>query len=180
VLSHFAADANLLMNELSHRGYRRPGLVILGSGDRRTDFVYSATVLGYHERKLGGTPVPILRGETWDESEFSRWFESNRPDVVVLHQYPGYLAALEAWLTKRKLRVPRDLGLALLDKNPDPLRYAGVCQNPRLMGAASLEMLLGRLMLRDFGPPEHPKVELVEGGWNEGVTLRPVPASEVV
>ena len=41
------------------------------------------------------------------------------------------------------------------------------------MGAVTLEMLLGRLTLRDFGPPVRPKVELVEGSWNEGVTLRP-------
>ena len=45
-------------------------------------------------------------------------------------------------------------------------------QNPKLMGAVALEMLLGRLWLRDFGPPEHAKAELVEGDWNEGRTLR--------
>lgn len=175
VLSHFAADANLLLVELSRRGYHRPGLAMLGNGDRRTGFVYSAMMVGYHERKLSGTPLPILRAETWNEAEFSRWFDANRPDVIVLHQYPPYIAGVEAWLSKRRLRVPRDVGIALLDKNPDPARYSGICQNPWLMGAVALEMLIGRLMLRDFGPPDHPKVELVEGSWNEGATLRPGP-----
>lgn len=180
VLSHFAADANILLSELSRRGYQRPGLAMLGTGDRRTGFIYSAMLVGYHERKLSGPALPILRSETWNEAEFSRWFDANRPDVIVLHQYQPYLAGVEAWLAKRRQRVPRDIGIALLDKNPDPARYSGVCQNPWLMGAVALEMLLGRLMLRDFGPPGHPKVELVEGSWNEGVTLRsPPPAGSV-
>ncbi|MSU48374.1 MAG: hypothetical protein EXS37_04650 [Opitutus sp.] len=64
------------------------------------------------------------------------------------------------------------MGVALLDKNPDRARYSGICQDPALMGAVALEMLLGRLLLRDFAAPESPKIELVVGSWNEGPTLR--------
>ena len=44
-----------------------------------------------------------------------------------------------------------------------------------MMGATATEMLLGRILLGDFGLPEFPKVELVQGRWNEGRTLRPAP-----
>lgn len=172
VCSHFTADAAMLWEELSRRGYTRPGLVMLGTGDRRTGFLYSASFLSHHERKLPGAPLPILRAETWQEVDFARWFEAHRPDVVVMHQYAPYIAAVAAWLTKRKLRVPRDMGIALLDKNPNFERYAGVCQDPRRIGTVAIEMLLGRLLLRDFGTPAYPKVELVEGDWNEGRSLR--------
>jgi LacI family transcriptional regulator len=173
VVSHFAADARTVFAELARRGYRRPGLAILRSGDRRTDHLYSATFLGEQER-AGTTPtVAILREETWHEHEFHSWFTTHHPDVIVVHQYDSYLTEIERYLARRKLRVPRDVGLALLDKNPDLTRFAGICQSPERIGAAAVDLLLSRLLLRDFVAPEFPKVELVVGTWNEGQSLRP-------
>lgn len=176
VVSHFSADARRVYDELLRRGYARPGLAILFSGDRRTDHLYSATFLSHQERRFAAPPVPVLRAETWNEREFRRWFLAHRPDVIVTHQYDTYLADLMRWLARRRLRVPADVGVALLDKNPDRARYAGICQDPELMGATATEMLLSRMLLRDFGLPEDPKIELVEGRWNEGRTLRAAPA----
>jgi len=174
VVSHFTADARTLWGELQARGYRRPGLGILVSGDRRTDHLYSATFLSEQERAGTAAPVPVLRAETWDEGEFARWFDAHRPDAIVLHQYADYIRAVDAFLARRKLRVPRDVGLALLDKIPDRARYAGICQDPVRIGAMAAELLLGRLLLHDLATPEYPKVELVVGAWNEGKTLREV------
>jgi len=175
VRSHFEADARQLFNELLRRGYKRPGLAMLVHGDRRTDYAYSASYLSAQERLFCQSHLPILRSDTWDEPGFGYWFEIHRPDVVVLHQSEEYIAGVETWLKRRRLTVPRDVGLALLDKNPQLARYAGVCQDYGRMGATAAEMLIGRLLLRDFSAPEHPKVELVIGDWNEGRTLRAVP-----
>lgn len=170
--SNFVADARLLLTQLAARGYQRPGLVILRSGDRRTNFAYTEAFLGWQERQRQAPPVPLLRAEEWNEEEFARWYSCHRPDVLVLHEHLPYLNRLETWLRRHHLTVPRHLGLALLDLNPDRTRYAGVCQDYALMGATAVEMLIGRVLLRDFGAPAHPKVELVEGFWNEGRTLR--------
>jgi LacI family transcriptional regulator len=178
VVSHHAADARAVFEQLLRRGYARPGLVILHSGDRRTDHLYSAAFLGHQERKFAAPPVPILRAETWDEAAFVAWFTRHRPDALVLHQDEGYLERMEACLSRRGVRAPRDVGLALLDKNPDRRRYAGICQDPGLMGAVAAEMLIGRIMLRDLGSPRSPKVELVQGQWNEGRTLRRASPAE--
>jgi DNA-binding LacI/PurR family transcriptional regulator len=175
VVSHFVADARTLFDELLRRGYRRPGLVILVSGDRRTDHLYSATLLSHQERKFSAPPVPVLRAEEWNEAEFAAWFAAHRPDVIVLHQYESYTRAIEHFLARRRIAVPRDVGLALLDKLPDPRRHSGIRQDPVRMGATATEMLLGRILLGDFGLPEFPKVELVQGQWNEGRTLRAAP-----
>jgi LacI family transcriptional regulator len=174
VVSHFAADARTVLAEVDRRGYRRPGLVILVSGDRRTDYLYTAAFLSHQERAGVAPVLPILRAETWREDEFDRWLTAHRPDVLLVHQYEDYLAALERHLARRGWRVPHDVGLALLDKNPDPRRYAGICQEPRRIGGTAIELLLGRLLLHDFAVPSHPKVELVVGSWNEGRTLRRV------
>jgi DNA-binding LacI/PurR family transcriptional regulator len=177
VVSHFVADARTLLTELSRRGYRRPGLAILVSGDRRTDHLYSAIFLGDQERAGANPSVPILRAESWNEAEFHVWFTAHRPDAIMLHQYTPYLAAVEHYLARHQLRVPRDIGLALLDKIPDAARYSGICQSPIRIGAAAVDLLLSRLLLRDFAAPEFPKVELVVGTWNEGRTLRPVASA---
>lgn len=172
VVSHFVADARTVLAETVRRGYQRPGLVILVSGDRRTDHLYSATFLSHQERAETRPPVPILRAEEWREADFHAWFTRHRPDVLVVHQYATYLAGLAGYLAKRRLRVPQDVGVVLLDKNPDPARYAGICQDPARIGATAVELLLGRLFLRDMAVPEYPKIELVVGTWNEGTTLR--------
>lgn len=172
VVSHFAADARIVFTEIARRGYERPGLAILRSGDRRTDHLYSATFLGEQERAGTEPTVPILRAETWNEAEFHAWFTRHRPDVIVGHQSATYFAEIEGYLARHNLRVPRDVGLALLDKNPDTSRYTGICQSPERIGAAAVDLLLSRLLLRDFAAPEFPKVELVVGTWNEGKSLR--------
>jgi LacI family transcriptional regulator len=176
VMSNFAADGRTLFDELLRRGYTRPGLVILNSGDRRTDHLYSATFLSHQERRFRPPAVPILRAEQWNEPELEAWYNQHRPDVIVLHQYETYTEQMMAWLAHKRIAVPRDLGVALLDKNPDRARFSGICQDPGRQGAVATEMLLGRLLLRDFGLPESPKVELVLGSWNEGASLRRVPS----
>lgn len=172
VASHFSSDARMLFNELLRRGYQRPGLAILVHGDRRTEYSYSATYLSMLERHFPLPHTPVLRSDTWDEDSFHHWFSRNQPDVVVMHQNADYVYGVENYLKKRGLRVPTHVGLALLDKNPDLARFAGMCQDPERMGSTGIEMLIGRILLRDFAPPAHPKVELVCGTWNEGRTLR--------
>lgn len=173
VASHFAHDCRTLLDQLVARGYRRPGLVLKDSGDRRTDYAYTSTFVGYQERALPGPHVPIFRIEDWEEDRFVAWFMRARPDVLVIHHEATLLHHVEETLEKHSVRVPEDLGVALLDKNPDKARYSGIVQDNRLMGAEAIEMLIGRLCLNDFGPPAQPKFELVEGYWNEGQTLRP-------
>lgn len=177
VSSHFAADARLLFGQLIQRGYRRPGLAILVQGDRRTDYAYSSTFLSTLERQCPLPHTPVLRAETWDEDGFHHWFSRHQPDVIVLHQHEEYIAGVEQYLRRQGLRVPGKVGLALLDKNPNPAHYAGVIQDMGRMGETAIEMLIGRIVLRDFGPPKRAKVELVGGDWNEGSTLRPLRRS---
>lgn len=174
VVSHFAADARTLYGELIARGYERPGLIIVPHGDRRTEFCYSSVLLGWQERRMFRAPhVPVFRPDEWNALEFEAWFGQHRPDVIVLHHMPNYTAAMEAHLTQHKVRVPADVGIALLDMTPDPSHFSGIRQNFALMGATAVEMLIGRVLLRDFAEPGHPKIELVLGEWNEGQTLKP-------
>ena len=171
VSSHFMADAHALFDQLLRRGYKRPGLCIPFHGDWRTDHAYSAAFLSMQERLLPKPHLPVLRSDVWDEAQFHQWFSEHRPDVIVLHQDEAYIAGTEHYLKRKGLKVPSDIGIVLLDKNPDRSRYSGMCQNMPLMGLTLVELLIGRILLRDFKAPENPKVEVVVGEWNEGRTL---------
>ena len=41
------------------------------------------------------------------------------------------------------------------------------------VGSWAVELLVSRIMNRDFGYPSHPRIEMVEMQWIEGKTLRP-------
>lgn len=62
--------------------------------------------------------------------------------------------------------------MVLLEINPNHQRDSGIRQDPVQMDRTAAEMLIGRVLLRDLEMPRQPKVELVEGNWNEGRTLR--------
>lgn len=148
-------------------------MIMQTHADRRTDFLYTGAFLSHQERFFSNGPIPILRTETWDASLVAGWLDQHRPDVLVMHQDPGFVVELDAFLLRRHIMVPRDLGYLVLSRIADLARISGMCQNPRLTGAIAIEMLISRLYLQDFGPPAVPKVELVPGTWNEGRTLRP-------
>jgi hypothetical protein len=95
----------------------------------------------------------------------------------VLHQLPGYIQEVDAALRRAKIRVPRDLGIALLNTGEKTCpAHSGVFQHGPTCGALAAEMLMGRLHLRDFGRRvTTPKIEVFDGLWREGLTLRPRP-----
>jgi LacI family transcriptional regulator len=174
VISHFQADASLLFDQLKLRGYKRPGLSILVHGDKRTNYTYSASYLSAQERTFAPSYLPILRADDWNLEQFENWFNTHRPDVIVMHQSAEYILNVEQWLKSQRLNIPRDVGIALLDKNPNTSHYSGIDQDHARMGTTAIEMLIGRVLLHDLSSPKYPKFELVLGDWNEGKTLRSI------
>lgn len=183
VVTHAGGDTRRLVEELLARGYRRPGLGIVPSGDQRGNYVYSSSFAGFQERGMfEGPTVPILRAETWDEAQFHAWREAYRPDVIILHQLPAYIQAVDAALKRWKIKVPRDVGLALLNTGEKACpTHSGIFQHGPTCGVLAAEMLMGRMHLRDFGSRiTTPKIELFDGQWRDGTTLRTRPARRKV
>jgi DNA-binding LacI/PurR family transcriptional regulator len=172
VCRHFTADTDLVTDQLCSRGYKKPGLVILETDDQLSGHSYSSVFLGWQDRRIRPPHTPILRFESWDEQLFDDWFSAHQPDAIILQQLPNFISSLEGYLEERNIRVPEDLGLALLEMHPNFDHYSGIRQNYTLLGATAVEILINRIILNDFGIPDRPKVELVAGTWNDGKTLR--------
>jgi DNA-binding LacI/PurR family transcriptional regulator len=172
VASHHHADANLLLNRLKQRGYRRPGLIIEPDWDLRTGHIYSAAFLFFQEKTEARITVPIQRMGAWNAAVMGGWLRTHRPDVIVINQPAAFYDKLEAFLAAEKIRVPRDLGIATLGVRTGPARYAGVGQDMELIGTCAIDMLMGRISQRDFGFSKQSKTEFVEGRWFGGRTIR--------
>ena len=56
----------------------------------------------------------------------------------------------------------------------DPL--SGIWQNGRLTGALAVDTLISQVERNERGMPEQATTLMLEGQWNEGRTLRAVPA----
>jgi DNA-binding LacI/PurR family transcriptional regulator len=171
VISHVYNDTRLTLQKVHALGYRRPGLIV-GSEDRDA-LAYSSAYLGWCERELGpGGGLPILRLARLDPRAVMDWLGAYRPDVVVFVDGGAKLRELSRVLRDQGIDVPGQLGVAAVSHLLADSGFSGVQQNQTLMGAWAVELLVARIMHRDFGVPAHPRIEMVEGTWVPGNSLR--------
>jgi len=173
VVSHAFHDTRAALDQLHARGYRRPGLVLSRYEDVRNGYAHSSAYLGWCEQRLGlGKARPILRLDRVEPAALQAWLREEACDgVLFVHPHDG-LDQLHAALKKLRLRVPADLGVAVLSQNLEGTGFAGLQENQPVMGAWAVELLAGRIASRDFGRPANPRIELVESRWIEGGSLR--------
>jgi len=157
-------------SRLRERGYRRIGLYVRRATEARILFGWTAAFLGFHLTIPPEEQVPPFVFESPDRQEFLRWFERNRPDVIIGHHTDAI-----GWLTHHGLRVPQDVGFFNLNTTQDPYPSAGLDLLPRQLGAAAVESVVAQIQRTERGVPIHAKTITLEGAWVEGPTLRPAP-----
>lgn len=173
VITHSYDDVWAALDKLHQLGYRRPGLVLGQYEEVRSGQTYLSAYFGWCEHFLG-TPafIPVLRQQRIETEPLAAWLRQQRPDVVlVVHRY-DVLAEFSAALRTLGTRVPEDLGVAVVSQILDGTGLTGMQENQQLMGAWTVELLVARIMNRDFGIPAHPRIELVQSEWINGRSLR--------
>jgi LacI family transcriptional regulator len=104
-----------------------------------------------------------------------QWYRQHRPDVLIFAHHYNALADFERILQRHGIRVPQDLGVAAVTQVLDGTRFSGLQGNQHLVGSWAVELLVSRIMNRDFGFPSHPRIEMVEMQWVDGKTLQKRP-----
>ncbi|WP_309397124.1 LacI family DNA-binding transcriptional regulator [Cerasicoccus maritimus] len=160
-------SAFMAMDELFSRGYRRIGCCISSESDRRTFHGWSAGVRSYQAKLRKEERIPIHFTEINQEGDELEWYLKAKPDVILTQG-----AHIYDILTAAGIAVPEDVGYAVLDAWKETPFLSGVDQNAHLTGARALELLVEKINIQEIGVPQIATHVLVEGSWNEGMTLR--------
>jgi LacI family transcriptional regulator len=176
-VSHVYNDMWRALNKVHQLGYRRPGLVIGRYEEMRSAHAYLCVYLGWSHLVLG-TPsaIPVLQLDGVEEKPLATWLQQHEPDVVIFVHHYNALPEFDAVLRRQRIAVPQELGVAVISQIVSGTRFSGLQENQQLIGAWAVELLVGRILHRDFGIPAHPRIEMVEREWIDGKTLRPQPA----
>lgn len=161
-----------LFEELRARGYRRIGLAISDWEERRHRWAILSAYLTFQYRNPGIVflrPLDEVDPYPVDE-DIGRWFERERPDVVVTLG-----PELGTWLRKRGLTLPGDVGLCRIDcmeGRPD----TGLRPDYAAIGRSAVTLLTSYL---EHGEGDERRkrrpVLCIPHSWHEGETLRGRP-----
>jgi LacI family transcriptional regulator len=157
----------LTLARLRERGYRRPGLFLERGRNERIHHRWGAAFHAFQEGSTAASPVPPLFSSDLGRAEFERWFKRYRPDVVISH----YTETID-WMESCGARVPDTHGFVCLNLLYKARPCAGLDQQPRELGARSVELLIAQLQRNERGVPEWPTTTTIPARWVEGPTLR--------
>lgn len=150
------------------RGYRRIGLVAERQQSERCEHWWRngfRLAAERHECLLRQCPSHLPH--KLESDALLRWFRRAAPDAIL--SIDGRALAM---LRKENIRVPEDVGYAMLDLLEDNPFCAGVNQNHELIAAAAVDVVIEQLYNNELGVPSNPKSVMIEGVWVDGRTLR--------
>ncbi|MES2692995.1 MAG: LacI family DNA-binding transcriptional regulator [Verrucomicrobiota bacterium] len=171
---HYVANdqymrAILAARELLALGYRRLGLVVVGTFDSAMAHRCSAGFWAVQEYIEGIERIPILRIKDTEERAFRAWLDRYKPDAILTTN-----AIVPEFIAAAGLRVPHDIGWATLDWIPEHKPAAGVYGNSEHTGAAAVDLVVSQLHRGESGRPDHAMHYLVAGSWMPGKTIKKV------
>lgn len=174
IINHAYNDTWHALDRSFQLGYRRPGLILGQYEDVRGAHANVSAYFGWCEHMLGmPVPIPVLRVGDLEEAPLCRWLRLHRPDVVIFAHYYDRLPRFAEFLRGQKIRVPQAMGVVALSQVLRGTEFSGFEENQALMGEWAVELLMARIVNRDFGIPTHPRIEMVESKWVDGGSLRP-------
>jgi hypothetical protein len=90
------------------------------------------------------------------------------PPNVTISIWPDFTLA---WLRKRGVSVPRDIGYLTFDLGDRIGDLADMQQNHRNLGAATMDLLASQLFRNEIDLPSTPALPLIESTWVDGPTV---------
>jgi LacI family transcriptional regulator len=156
----------MTLQRLHTLGYKRPGLVLNQHHDARLLYRWEAAFQAYHNHHEVFTWLPPLIIPEISRAEFSAWFKSAKPDVVLCHR----AEAIE-WMEACGASVPRTHGFCCLNIMVNVVPCAGLDLQPWLLGVRGTELLIAQIHRNEYGVPEIPSTTTIPAAWVDGPTL---------
>jgi DNA-binding LacI/PurR family transcriptional regulator len=157
----------LALKKMSQLGYRRIGLLCLGNTSVVHDHQIESAYSYYQSQgKIESDMRPFLRNDHSLDGLMD-WLHQFRPESL-LSTDPGVLP----WLKNAKLKVPHEIGFAVMGVIAELGDCAGINVRPELLDAALVEMVVSQITLGERGIPMAPRATIIEGIWQSGGTLQ--------
>lgn len=160
------------LHQLYEKGFRRFGLVLGRKTDQRILHLWSSGFLTFHwDRKMPGEPK-IMVSEHFTKQCYGEWFRKSRPEVVFCYEKNQLIQWTREIEAERESKTPRCRFIHLdQDFVEHPELFIGSMQScRRQMGAAAIDLLVGRIKHNETGVPETPKTVVIDPQvvWHEG------------
>lgn len=159
----------LCLRELRRLGCERIALAMPRPDDARVSYHWSAAFLSHHWRHHPGSAPLLHLPDKWSDPAAIAWLRRHRPGVVVTTQ-----SHFHDRLVSAGFRIPGRLGVVNLDLPPGCAGLSGIDQMPRDIGAAAVDIVVGRINNNETGIPSSPLTFSLLGRWVPGGTIRPL------
>lgn len=159
-------NSRIAVHRLVEKGYKRIGLLTSKPLEQRTDMNFASGFLAECQYRGSKPFVLQLARDEYGEELMRRlpgWIKRCRPEVIL-----AFDASIISILHSLNFRVPRDIGVVLLNRHDGHKGVAGVDQNSLQVGRAAVEQLARLLQQNERGKPYCPLRILIDGKWIEG------------
>jgi LacI family transcriptional regulator len=163
-------STRLIIHKLRQLGYRRIGLAMPSDLNIRLggDFL-AAYLLEQHALPESARLEAYLDDHSALRSRFAAWLRKAKPDVVITthYTYPEYLVQLG-------MKIPDDIGVAVLFKKIHKDDWAGIDQSPQKVAVVATNILVSMIQRNECGAAQLAQHIKVEGTWFDGWSVRQV------
>lgn len=162
-----------ILHHLKNSSYKRIGLVITESAERRLNSFNTGSFLSWQNARIGKERrLPICRIASNPKKAVKQWLARHRPDAVILQS-----SHMANWINEAGFSFPADIGVAVLDLYEEDagkhgFDFSGTYFGNNLLGAKSVEMLTAQVERHELGIPAASTVLMVPPQWHAGTTIR--------
>ncbi len=159
------------MHLLKRVGYRRIGMAIEPAQNSHQRGAYYAAFMMSQLRLPASRRIPALATTgIWSEKTFRAWMEKYQPDVLIVHAVVA--PEIVNWLTRMKLRVPRDVSLFCVNiQDEESGSWSGLRRDLTTIGQSAVEMLSLLLLNGKLGGTANSRCLQIDELWVAGKTL---------
>lgn len=167
----FFSDTVIALRKLWDMGYRRIGLISRKEKHQFIDSLIMGAYLDFmhehYEEDMERIPPPVFYTSFPDwERCFSAWYQRVKPDAILTMRWD-----IAAILRKQGIKIPGDVGMAILNHSNRSVNFAGVDPLSERIGAMGVDLVIDQLENNEFGIPSFPKVITIEGQWINGPSV---------
>jgi LacI family transcriptional regulator len=161
-------NMHMILRQLRHRGYQRPGMLLAQKFDERSQNRLRAAFYFYQQSLPARRRVPVLLCPLAGyEKSCAAWLKKYRPDAVITLGHYRHLREMAAG----NAGYSRNLGVILLGYGASDSGFTAVDENPVQIGATAVDQLSAQLNRNERGIAALPHSTFIKGSWVEGATL---------